>query len=108
MSNPTSKIGTDVEVVVLQKISGAKEYSDGTPVLEQIDTGLVTKNVVPKEVEYHKVTCDECDGVVLEYDEHVDAVCPNCGLLAGDEESGSMWSDRRSAGRPIPNKGGGR
>lgn len=86
-----SRVGTKVEIVSLQKSNDARHDHRGVPIMVDVDG----KSIIPKEVHYDKVVCDDC-GTVLEYDEHADAVCPECGLVAGYTEH-DVWSDFNSA-----------
>lgn len=85
-------INSKVEVVTLQESSRVMKDSRGVPLTVEVNG----RSIVPKEVRYTELDCDEC-GTTLEYDEHRDAVCPDCGLMPGGDEGSNLWWDFNSA-----------
>jgi hypothetical protein len=76
-----SQTGSEVSVVSLSKSSQAKHTSEGIPILERykLPDGREVE-LVPKDVNHKTLACPDCE-VALEYDEHEDAVCPECGFM---------------------------
>lgn len=105
MSEISTK-GARVDVFSVEKSSEAGHFDDGTPVLETVRQQEAEFSIVPKDVNYITLVCDECEeDVELEYNELMEPECPECGLIAGQAEEEEA-PEERIEGEPIPGRGG--
>lgn len=70
-----------VSVVSLSESKRASHTERGVSITRRVVLDNETEvELVPKDVNYETLACPDCE-IALRYDEHEDAVCPECGYM---------------------------